>query len=226
MTQHGNQHPNNDRGGVKFWRGSNSHHDQLLAERFHSCTELSNVRSIKTINAIGPQYSHLFHRKEQNTAQTLRQPLRSIAIRPLIKRFYTPTLHNLPLRAAAEKSCLVHTPRGNIIQRAAHIEIPMFTNVTVVQSAIQNFVMVVDMTIDVINRIAEFVPDNNLTFPLLALFHQIDNNNRTAVPLQQILKMSLRRLIRRIHPIQHNGRFGHRHTTFLRPKRGYRPPNL
>lgn len=102
----------------------------------------------------------------------------------------------------------------------------MLANVAIIQGTVQYFVAIVNVTIDIFDGVPEFIPNDHLSLPLLALLHQIHDDDGTAVPLQQILKVSLGRLVRGVHPVQHDGRLGHRDARLLRPKRGYAPAYL
>ena len=179
----------------------------MLAISKENAKHLSPVYSLDTIC---PQYTHLFHREEQNTPQSLTQLL-CIPIASLIKRLNTPRFRYLPLWTTAKESSLIDTPGGNVVQRTAYVEITMFANVAVVQCTIQDLMLIAYVTVDVVDGISEFVTNNNLPFALLTLLDEINDNDGTAISFEQVLKVCLCRLIGWIHSIEYNGRFWHGH---------------
>ena len=63
----------------------------------------------------------------------------------------------------------------------------MFANVTVIQCTVKYLVIIINVTVDVVNRIPKLVANDYLSFTLLGLLHQINNYDWTAISFQKIL---------------------------------------
>jgi hypothetical protein len=131
-------------------------------------------------------------------------------------------LVDLPFGIRTKETSLVDRPRRNIAQSRTDVDVGMFGNMRVIQSAIPDLVLVVNRRIDKVDGRSIFVPHPNFSLSLFALFDQVGNENRTRVPSEQISKVEPCGRIRCIHFVQFNRWFWHRETAFLRPVDGDR----
>mmetsp|Transcript_7598 Transcript_7598/g.8828 ORF Transcript_7598/g.8828 Transcript_7598/m.8828 type:complete len:288 (-) Transcript_7598:1134-1997(-) len=142
---------------------------------------------------------------------------RLAAIGLVIEGFNIAILDDLPAWTAAEKSGLIDRPRGHVADRTRHVEIAVLGNVRIIERAVSYLVIHVDIGIEVINGVPEFVSDNDLALAFLGLLYEIHHHDGTSVALHQILEMLLSRVVGRIDAVEDNGRFGHGDARFLRP---------
>eukprot|EP00587_Corethron_hystrix_P010740 CAMPEP_0113329064 /NCGR_PEP_ID=MMETSP0010_2-20120614/20594_1 /TAXON_ID=216773 ORGANISM="Corethron hystrix, Strain 308" /NCGR_SAMPLE_ID=MMETSP0010_2 /ASSEMBLY_ACC=CAM_ASM_000155 /LENGTH=211 /DNA_ID=CAMNT_0000190915 /DNA_START=74 /DNA_END=709 /DNA_ORIENTATION=+ /assembly_acc=CAM_ASM_000155 len=96
----------------------------------------------------------------------------------------------------------------------------------VIERTVAYFMIVVNRGIEMLHGIPVLISYNDLPFPFFRLFDKVQHNNGTAISFEEIRKVCSRGLIGRIHPVEHDGWFGHGDAAFLRPVGGNTAPHL
>mmetsp|Transcript_14384 Transcript_14384/g.54262 ORF Transcript_14384/g.54262 Transcript_14384/m.54262 type:complete len:324 (+) Transcript_14384:1863-2834(+) len=199
-------------------RGLDAEHIELNAERDGAHAELRHVRSVQAVDAVGPQNTSLHGGLEIGSAVSPKQAggsglgLRRIRV-------------DLGLWVAAEQGRPAQRPPRDLRQALDQVDIPHFREVAEVQSNVLHALMRPEVRVDVADRVPVVPTDQR--FPLLRgagvfpfpKLDQVEQVDLLAVPLDQVRKVPLGCLVRRmIMLFDLYGRLRHRPVGRLRPE--------